>query len=55
MKYVSLMDVVILTKVKKQLKKLPSWIKDKLEGWVALVQSDGVRAVRKKKGYHDEP
>ena len=34
MKYISLMDVVILTKVKKQLKKLPSWIKDKLEGWL---------------------
>ena len=55
MKYIGLMDVVILTKVKKQLKKLPPWIKDKLEGWVALVQSDGIRTVRKKKGYHDEP
>ena len=41
--------------VQKQLKKTPPWIKEKLLNWVKLIQREGIREVRKLKGYHDEP
>ena len=50
-----IMDRVILSNVQRQLRKVPSWIKDKIESWARLVQRDGVRETRKNKGYHDEP
>ena len=39
----------------KQLRKLPRHIVDNLLIWVAAVEHDGLEAVRKVPGYHDEP
>jgi proteic killer suppression protein len=39
----------------KQLRKLPRHIVDNLLIWVAAVEHDGLEAVRKIPGYHDEP
>lgn len=39
----------------KQLRKMPRHIVDNLMIWVAAVEHDGVEAVRKVSGYHDEP
>jgi proteic killer suppression protein len=39
----------------KQIRKLPSFIKDSLQEWVETVELLGLREARKFKGYHDEP
>lgn len=49
------MNVVDLSKVKKELRKLPKHIKTKLQAWVESVELSGIRVVRKLPGYHDEP
>ena len=49
------MDIVKLDEIKKQLKKVPDYIKIKLLAWAKSVERDGVREIRKLKGYHDEP
>ena len=46
---------VELKKVKKSLKKLPTHIVHKFQGWVDNVESSGIAETRKVKGYHDEP
>ena len=46
---------VSIEKVKKQLRKLPRHIVDKLQFWVTEVESKGVEEVRKQPGWHDEP
>jgi proteic killer suppression protein len=47
---------VWLTKfAEKQLRKLPSHIVAAYHTWVKTVEIDGIRAVRKIAGYHDEP
>lgn len=47
---------VILTKpAKKDLLKLPAYIVRKLLGWVNDTENNGLNAVRKVPGYHDEP
>jgi toxin HigB-1 len=49
-----------MTKIKrtvkfdKELKKIPDSIRKKFIFWVFLVESQGIREVRKHKGYHDE-
>ena len=49
------MDIVKLDNAKKQIKKLPVYIKVKLLDWAKSVERDGLREVRKMKSYHDEP
>ena len=49
------MDIVKLDKARKQIKRLPVYIKVKLLDWAKAVEADGLRKVRKMKGYHDEP
>ena len=49
------MDIVKLDNAQKQIKKLPVYIKVKLLDWAKAVEADGLRKVRKMKGYHDEP
>lgn len=38
----------------KQLKKVPSFIKEAVAIWVASAESEGLTEIRKAKGYHDE-
>jgi toxin HigB-1 len=40
---------------KKQLRKVPRHVSDKLLAWITIVQSKGLDEVRKQPGYHDEP
>lgn len=49
------MDIVEFDRVKKQLRKLPSYIVDKLRSWARDVEKYGIRQVRNIPGYHDEP
>lgn len=49
------MDIVEVDKVKKQLKKLPSYIIDKLISWASDVERFGLHKTRQVPGYHDEP
>jgi toxin HigB-1 len=39
----------------KQMHKLPKYIKQAVAVWVGAVELEGIREVRKFKGYHDEP
>lgn len=39
----------------KQLKKIPSFIKEALFIWASTVEEIGIRETRKLPGYHDEP
>jgi len=41
--------------VRKQLRKVPRHVVDKLLGWVRLVEQDGLEEARRIPGYHDEP
>lgn len=47
--------VEITRLAEKQLRKVPRHIVDNLMIWVAAVEHDGLEAVRKVRGYHDEP
>lgn len=40
---------------KKQLKKVPVYVAEKLAAWVQAVEKQGLEEVRKLPGYHDEP
>jgi proteic killer suppression protein len=42
-------------KVVKQLGKLPDFIQRKFYAWVTAVELAGIRAVRERPGFHDEP
>lgn len=48
-------DVILTTKAKKNLKKLPLFIVLKLQTWIDAVGHSGLSEVRKIPGYHDEP
>ena len=39
----------------KQLRRLPEQIKAAISIWIQSVEEEGLREVRKLKGYHDEP
>jgi len=41
--------------VDKDLDRLPEFILQKFRAWVVAVERDGMAAVRKLKGFHDEP
>lgn len=49
------MDKVDLSKVEKELRKIPSFIVIKLQSWAARVELYGLEEVRKIPGFHDEP
>tara|TARA_B100001248_G_scaffold262722_1_gene261581 strand:- start:19606 stop:19890 length:285 start_codon:yes stop_codon:yes gene_type:complete len=48
-------EVLASKKFEKQLKKIPYYIKQAVAVWIASVEEEGIREVRKLKGYHDEP
>lgn len=41
--------------VEKQLDRIPAVIVSKFRIWVALIEESGIREVRKRKGFYDEP
>ena len=47
--------VVIASLAKKQIRTLPTRIKDKLFTWIDDVETKGLEQVRKIPGFHDEP
>ena len=47
--------MVLGERAKKQLKKVPRHVAEKLAGWVSTVEETGVEDARKIPGYHDEP
>ncbi|WP_413557481.1 hypothetical protein [Bdellovibrio sp. HCB209] len=49
------MDRVIFDDVQKQLKRIPTYVVDKLIAWAVSVEMKGLREIRKIPGYHDEP
>ena len=48
-------EVYASKRFEKQLRKLPERIKEAISIWIQSVEEEGVREVRKLKGYHDEP
>jgi proteic killer suppression protein len=46
---------VDLSRAKKDIRRAPTYIVDALRSWVAEVEEEGLPAVRKLPGYHDEP
>lgn len=55
LKYYTSKDVVVLTRVKRRLRRLPLHIVDKLYAWARAVNLKGLHKVREIPGYHDEP
>jgi proteic killer suppression protein len=51
----NIFNVVLSSKAKKQLTKLPQHVAVKLISWVEAVNHEGILSVRKIPGYHDEP
>ena len=49
------MDRVDLSKVEKQLKKVPPEIVFRLMRWIRTIEEFGLNEARKVKGYRDEP
>ena len=49
------MDIVDLSRIKKQLKRIPNHVVVKILLWATDVERVGLREVRKIPGYHDEP
>ncbi len=49
------MNKVDFSKVEKDLKKIPGYIRDKLFSWALAVELEGILEIRKLPGYHDEP
>ena len=49
------LEIIASRRFTKQLRKLPFYIKQAVAVWVASVEEDGLRAVRRLSGYHDEP
>lgn len=52
----NMIKTVLLSKsAKKQLLKVPGFIRDKLLSWVMAVEKNGLEVVRRIPGFHDEP
>lgn len=49
------LEIIASNKFTKQLRKLPFYIKQAVAVWIASVEEEGLRAVRRLSGYHDEP
>jgi proteic killer suppression protein len=50
-----MINTVDITKVEKDLRKLPRHILENLRTWVRIIKLEGLEASRLVKGYHDEP
>ena len=48
-------NVVVSKAAEKDLRKVPTHVQVKFFAWVDAVTHDGLEAVRKVPGYHDEP
>ena len=48
-------NVELSRQAKKDLRRVPHYIADKLDTWIDAVERDGLEEVRKVPGYHDEP
>ncbi len=48
------MNVTLTNKAIKQIRKLPKRIQESLAVWVTLIETDGIKAIRKIPGYNDE-
>lgn len=47
--------VLIAPRAQRELRKVPAYIRDKLETWAQAVREIGLESVKKIPGYHDEP
>ncbi len=47
--------VILTEQAKRDLLKVPGYIRRKLQAWVDDIETDGLSEVRKIPGYHDEP
>jgi proteic killer suppression protein len=52
---VTIKVVEIADAAKRDLRKVPLYIADKLLAWVRRIEQVGISEVRKNKGFHDEP
>ena len=48
------LQVVASKKFGKQLRRIPEYIQRAISAWIGDVEDAGIRAVRMRKGYHDE-
>lgn len=48
-------EVIISRKAEKDLKGIPAHIIFKLQIWIDGIKNDGLREMRKRPGFHDEP
>ncbi len=48
-------EVRLSKRALKTLRRVPSYIADKLDDWIEGVETDGLETMRKIPGYHDEP
>lgn len=53
--YTKIVEIKVSSTAKKQLKKVPSYIRVKFEYWCDLISDIGLNESRKYKGFHDEP
>lgn len=47
--------MVLAERARRQLRRVPGYIGDKLMAWVESVEEDGLEATRRVPGFHDEP
>ena len=40
---------------RRRLRRVPRYVVDKLEAWIEMVETDGLREAQRIPGYHDEP
>lgn len=48
-------EVKLSKQAEKDLKSIPDYIIFKFQGWIDGVKNDGLREMRKRPGFHDEP
>ena len=48
-------EVVISKQAEKNLKNIPAYIVFKLQTWIDGIKNEGLREIRKRPGFHDEP
>lgn len=51
----NIFTVILTEQAKRDLLKVPEYIRRKLQAWVDDIETDGLNEVRKIPGYHDEP
>lgn len=48
-------EVIISKQAEKDLKNVPAHISFKLQSWIDGIRNEGLREMRKRPGFHDEP